>query len=153
LDAARRILQNISHRSSYLDLDFTKGEYMELTHHGSVRSRWIIGGALVAVGVALFLMNIGVIARVHVWNYWPLIFVVMGATKLTAPYKRSEGFFWLALGAWFLVSTLRLWDLRWRETWPAILVILGIRWMWESVEREKLRTARMSSQQQHVSLH
>jgi uncharacterized metal-binding protein len=126
---------------------------MELAHHRAFSSRWIVGGILIAIGVALFLMNVGVIAKVPIWDYWPLIFVVIGVNKFAAPSKRSEGFFWLALGAFFLVNTLRLWDLHWSDTWPAILIILGMTWMWESFERESRRKAQMPSHQQNVSLH
>lgn len=121
---------------------------MELSQQRSFGSRWIIGGALILLGGALFLMNIGVIEQVRIWNYWPLIFVVIGAHKLTQPYRRSQGFWWIALGAWFLVNTLRLWDLRWRDTWPAILVILGITWMWDAFEREKRRRGTSQSTSQ-----
>lgn len=124
---------------------------MELAPHRSFNSRWLVGGILIAIGVALFLMNIGVIAKVHIWNYWPVIFFVIGANKITEPYNRSEGFWWLGLGFWFLVNTLELWDLHWRDTWPAVLVLLGITWMWESFERESRRKAQAAQNQNTVS--
>jgi hypothetical protein len=112
---------------------------MELTRHRWLNGRWFIGGALIVVGVALVLMNIGIIEHMRIWNFWPLIFIAVGVNKLVEPYRRSEGFWWLALGVWFLVNTLRLWDLHWRDTWPAVFIILGITWMWESTERESRR--------------
>jgi hypothetical protein len=124
---------------------------MELSDSRSFGGRWLIGGALIALGIVLVLMNIGVIGHVRIWNYWPLIFVAIGANKIIEPYKRSEGFWWLALGLWFLVNTLRLWGLHWRDTWPAVLVILGITWMWESFERESRRKAQTTQHQSTLS--
>jgi hypothetical protein len=119
-----------------------KGENMQSLTDRAFSGRWLIGGALISLGIMLVLMNIGVVDRVPIWKYWPVIFIVIGLNKMLQPYNRAEGFWWVAFGLWFLVNTLEVWGLTWGDTWPAMLIILGVTWMWQSFERETLKRKR-----------
>jgi hypothetical protein len=112
---------------------------MDIASHRWFNGRWIVGGALITVGVLILMMNIGMVDRFPVWKFWPVILMIVGLNKFTQPYNRAEGFWLFSLGAWLQVSLLRLWDLGFRDTWPALLIALGIFWMWGSIERESRR--------------
>lgn len=98
--------------------------------------RWIVGGALIAVGIFLLLMNMGMIDRFPLWKFWPIILMAVGVNKLLQPFHRAEGFWMLSLGVWLQVSFLRLWGYGFPDTWPFILIALGIFVMWGAFERE-----------------
>lgn len=115
---------------------------MEIASHRWLNGRWIIGGALIALGILFLLMNVGVIDKVPIWNiwkYWPVVLIAMGVNKLFTPYNRAEGFWLLSLGVWFQVSLMHLWGFGFHDTWPGILIALGIFWMWGALERESRR--------------
>lgn len=112
---------------------------MESVVQQKVNVRWLLGGALIALGMLILLMNVGVLERFSVWRFWPLLLIVAGIARFVQSDKKSEGFWFVALGVWLQVSLLRLWDLSFGETWPAIVIALGIFIMWESLEREARR--------------
>lgn len=112
---------------------------MNTTTPSRIPTPWIIGGAFILLGMLFLLMNIGVIDRFPVWKFWPLILIVLGIARMTQPYKRADGFWLLALGAWLQVSFLRLWGLGFGDTWPFLLIALGIFWMWGAVEKQAMR--------------
>ena len=112
---------------------------MEIASQRYGNGRWIVGGALMIIGVLLLLMNIGTIERFHIWKFTPLILVVLGIHKMMQPYHRAEGFWLFGLGVWLEVSLLRVFDVGFYYTWPAVLILLGIFWMWQSIERDARR--------------
>ena len=112
---------------------------MNISSDHSIGGRWIVGGALISVGILFLLMNVGIIERFHLWQFWPVILMVIGINKFLQPYHHAEGFWLFFLGVWLQVSILHIWDLGFRDTWPAVLVGLGIYWMWESFEKESRR--------------
>ncbi len=112
---------------------------MEMVSNRHSNGRWIIGGAFIIIGIVLLLMNTGMIDRFPIWKFAPLILVVLGIQKMTQPYHRAEGFWLFGLGVWLEVSLLRVFDVGFHYTWPAVLILLGIFWMWQSVERDARR--------------
>lgn len=112
---------------------------MEMSSDHSVSGRWVIGGVLISLGLLFLLMNVGIVERFHFWEFWPVVLMIIGINKFLQPYHRAEGFWMIALGVWFLVWTLNLGGLGFGDTWPAVLIALGIYWMWESFEKESRR--------------
>lgn len=112
---------------------------MAASSNGSISSRWIIGGVLIAIGILFLLMNIGLIDRFHFWEFWPVVFIVVGITKMLHPGNRALGFWFFALGVWMQISTLRLWGFGWNDSWPLIIIAVGIFWIWNALEKDSLR--------------
>ncbi len=119
-----------------------------------ISPQWIIGGSLIAIGGVLLLMNVGIIERFPVWKFWPIALIVLGIARMTQPFRRADGFWLFALGAWLQVSFLRLWGMGFGDTWPVLLIALGIFWMWGAVEKQAMRNqnARVMSQSSSQSL-
>lgn len=101
--------------------------------------RWLVGGALIALGVVFLLMNLDIIDRFPLWKFWPLILIVIGLNKFNEPYHRAESFWLIGLGLVFQWNMLRIMGYSWGDTWPAVLILLGLFWMFESVEKESRR--------------
>lgn len=92
-------------------------------------SRAVIGTVLVIVGVVFILMNLGIVGHVPFFRFWPLILVVIGINKLLQAndgHARWEGIWMLLLGAWFQLVTLHAYGMTYRNSWPLLLIVLGI---------------------------
>jgi hypothetical protein len=82
---------------------------MKLRHEG--RSRVALSGILIAIGVLLFLSNLGIIPIRNIWDFWPAIPIAIGLGSLVNA-RNSAGRFWgfllIGFGALFLLLNLGL---------------------------------------------
>jgi len=89
---------------------------------------WVVGLLVLAVGVAWILNNIGII-DFPVYNWWPLILIVIGVLYLILHRRMTAlgGWFMIILGAIFLLTANNIveWKLIWK-IWPVILVFFGL---------------------------
>ncbi len=82
---------------------------MKLRHGG--RSRVALSGILIAIGVLLFLSNLGIIPIRNMWDYWPAIPIAIGLGSLLTARNtggRLWGFLLIGFGAVFLLLNLGL---------------------------------------------
>lgn len=84
---------------------------------------------LIIIGILFLLHNFDYIDLGELWQYWPLIFVVIGVMKLIK--SRSRDFIsstvFIAIGTSLLLIELDILD--WQEIWlfwPIILILLGL---------------------------
>ena len=95
-------------------------------------SRYIIGAALVALGVLLLLSNTNVVNLDWGWDFittwWPVLLIVWGLWDLVSGGFRFR--VWpivlLLLGIGFQLSALGLWQWDFSVIWPALIVIVGL---------------------------
>lgn len=112
---------------------------MNRTSSSKFSVQWAVGVAFIVIGTLFLLMNIGVIDSFPVWKFWPVILIILGIARMMQPFNRASGFWLFAIGAWVQVNFLRLWDLGFGDTWPFLLVALGIFWIWSSLEKQKVQ--------------
>jgi predicted membrane protein len=97
--------------------------------HGSAGSRLFFAIFLIAVGILLFLDNIGLIPVRNIWDYWPLILVAAGLGRLINcrhPQARLIGFFLVLFGALLLLVTLHIVQIHTRDgSWPLALLLIA----------------------------
>ncbi len=90
--------------------------------------RIVIGLLIVAAGAVLLLDSLGIGIAIDVWDYWPVILIVIGLGKLLSP-RDSRGIFWgiaiTAVGVLFLLSNLGYIDFWFDDLWPIILILIG----------------------------
>lgn len=84
---------------------------------------------LIVVGLAFLLDNLGILDSHFLWELWPVIFILIGISKLkkgTQHDKFSGGLF-IATGAIFLLTNLDIlmWHSIW-QFWPLVLIFVGI---------------------------
>jgi hypothetical protein len=93
---------------------------------------WGIG--LMLLGLAFMAERAGLLDPGETWRFWPVILIGMGVVRLLAPARdgrRMNGGWLLALSGLFLADTLG-W-LRFRTTWPVLLVVLGAGMIWRTL--------------------
>ena len=102
-----------------------------------IRGSLIAGTILLAVGLLFLFNNFDFIEFGPVTHFWPLIIIAIGVTKfLTAehPAERRRGGWWMMIGLWFLISTLHLYGFSFHNSWPILLIILGINSLWRALD-------------------
>jgi hypothetical protein len=107
-----------------------------MTQRARYGSQLVIGWLLILAGAALLLENQGILDIGPIWRFWPLILVAFGAAKVYRARSREEqgsGIWLLLLGLWLLVSIIHLWDLSFRDTWPAVFIVFGASMLWKSL--------------------
>jgi predicted membrane protein len=90
----------------------------------------ILGFGVLALGAILLLDNLGVVEAVDLWDYWPLLLILVGISHFARPKgsrRIFSGTIWISIGTVILLSNLGyigfdIWDL-----WPVVLVIVGLR--------------------------
>jgi len=89
----------------------------------------LAGGALVILGTAFLLAQLGVLGVHDAWDFWPLILVLAGLMKLFGreePPGRLWGLILIGAGVLFQLQRLDMLHLRWKLVWPVLLICVGI---------------------------
>jgi predicted membrane protein len=76
------------------------------------------------------LMNVGYVLR-----FWPVILIAAGALKLVESrddFAHSSGIFWIVVGGLFLMGSLGVLRVAFRDFWPVVLIGLGALLLWRS---------------------
>ncbi len=92
-------------------------------------SRLIGGALLLLVGSVFLLQNFGWWNAGRLWDWWPLLLVWIGLSRMfgpTRPRHVPSGAVVFALGVFLLAERLDLVPFEARDVWPALLVIAGI---------------------------
>jgi predicted membrane protein len=89
----------------------------------------ILGVFIILAGVLFTLESFGVTIVRHVWDFWPLILVGIGASHLVRPggTERIGGWILLGLGIVFLLRNFHLIHFSIGQLIPLVLVLVGIR--------------------------
>jgi len=91
--------------------------------------RMIVGLVIVAVGAIALLANFGYDVDIDLFDYWPLILVLIGLSRIFQPPEYRHLWFGLsftAVGVLFLLDNFGFVRFGFDELWPFILIIVGI---------------------------
>jgi hypothetical protein len=104
-------------------------------------TRMTAGLIIVALGVALLLDRAGVIDAFGRSTFWPFAIICVGLVKLAnrPEHGPRQGGWWVFFGVWLLLNDMRL--LRFRDSWPLVLVALGISMVWNQIVPQRPRAA------------
>jgi len=94
-----------------------------------------VGLFILAAGVALMLDKFDILNTGPVWHYWPLIVVAIGLGRLMDAqfaWEYRKAFWLLFIGSWLFVSELHIFGLRYHNSWPILLIGVGIGILWKS---------------------
>ncbi|MCB0832731.1 MAG: hypothetical protein KDC45_04650 [Bacteroidetes bacterium] len=101
----------------------------------------LLGGFIIVIGLLFFLDNLRLIYFWDVMRFWPVILIAFGAMKIVQarglPGRVIGGFF-IFFGLAMTLNRLGWIDMRFREWWPLILVIVGVGFILRALERQKL---------------
>lgn len=91
------------------------------------KSDQIFWGLLfVAAGTVLLLQRLGI--SDFSWTmrrFWPVIVIVIGASKLFHRGTVWAGLWLMSVGVWLQMVTLHIYGFTYQSSWPLLLVILG----------------------------
>lgn len=90
------------------------------------------GLMIMLFGVFLLLDQLGIADGLTRGSFGPVIVITIGLIKLSYPReggRRREGGWWVFFGVWLLLDQLQI--MRMRETWPLLLVALGVSMIWK----------------------
>ncbi len=84
---------------------------------------------IIAAGVMFLLRNLGILYFDSIWQFWPVILIALGVSKLASsghPSSLIPGVILTGIGTVFLLQTLDIitGDM-WRYLWPGILIAVG----------------------------
>jgi predicted membrane protein len=89
-----------------------------------------VGMILAGIGVLLLLQNLGIVVVEDLWDYWPVILIVFGFSRLFQschPAGRIWGGAIAGVGTLFLLRNLGIIHGNlWGFFWPAILIVIGL---------------------------
>jgi predicted membrane protein len=108
--------------------------------HDSPAQGAIVGGVVCLVGLLLLLDHLNIISVDHLWRFWPLILIAVGAAHLTEPERRPWGAIVLLVGTLFLVNSLNILHFDWSSLWPIVVILVGGMMIWNSLQAQRRRT-------------
>ncbi len=88
----------------------------------------ILGLFIILVGLIGLLNSFGFDTGIDFWDFWPLIFIIIGLGKLMQPaeYRNTYGgLIILAIGVIFQLAALDILDIGFRQLWPILLILVG----------------------------
>jgi len=96
-----------------------------------LNAKMVIGVIIIVFGILALVDNLGYDLKINLWDYWPLILIIIGLTLLLQPKEYRQyltGFILLVLGGLFLAHNLiEEFDFNIGDLWPVILVIIGVK--------------------------
>ncbi len=100
----------------------------------------LIGTIIAGVGVLLLLENLGILFVDDIWQYWPLILIVLGVSRAATSLGfggRIWGGMVTLIGVVLLLHNLGyIHGSVWHFFWPVILICIGIGMLARSIERQ-----------------
>jgi hypothetical protein len=114
---------------------------MEHIKHRS-HSHLGIGIFFVIVGVALLLGNFNILSVGPVWRFWPVIIIAIGLGRLMDAQVAREyqkACWMLFIGGWLFISEFHVFGLHYGNSWPILLIGVGIGMLWKSFYPEHIR--------------
>ena len=101
-----------------------------MNHDESRRvSRLILGALLLLVGALFLMQNLGWFHAGRLWDYWPLVLVWIGLSRMfgpTRPRHFPSGAVVFALGVFLQLERLDMVRVDGRDIWPILLVVGGL---------------------------
>ena len=107
-------------------------------YHGNGRIVW--GGILILLGIIYALDSFNVLSAGDILEFWPLILIGIGATKISQARfssQRTAGFILVAIGGVFLLRSFHLVWFRGRDLWPVVFLLVGGFLVWQALVRRR----------------
>ena len=102
---------------------------MSESRHSYFNIRMIFGLVIVAVGAIALLANFGYDVDINLFDYWPLILVLIGLSRIFQPPEYRNllfGVIFTAVGVLFLLDNFGFVCFGFDELWPFVLILIGI---------------------------
>jgi hypothetical protein len=106
----------------------------------------VIGLTIAGFGIVLLIDQMGLFGWQPSWSVWPFLIIGFGFARYAAPRPDGsrDGGWLIFVGVWLLLNEMRI--LRFRDSWPLILVGLGVQTMWRALVRPARTTRSQAGQ-------
>ena len=110
----------------------------EATYHDRPNPGWtgvVVGLFIAGLGLVLLLDQTGLLGWQPSWSLWPFLIFGAGLARFVTPKPDGsrEGGWLMFIGAWLMLTNVTAW--RVRDTWPLLLVALGVHHIWQATVR------------------
>jgi len=95
------------------------------------------GAIILALGLIFLLDAMGYIRARSFFQFWPVILIVVGISKLTRRDGRMWGVIVLLFGVFLQLSNLGIGKFTWSQFWPLLLIAGGAMAMWSAIQARK----------------
>ena len=118
---------------------------LSISKNGNGVRRGLIGLAFVLAGILMMLGQLKILPEVDPWRYFgPAILIMMGLSRMwgtsQATGRGGRGLWLVIIGGWLLLVNLHVWPIR--QSWPLLLVALGLSIVWKAVREGRQEGAR-----------
>jgi predicted membrane protein len=129
---------------------------MSRRHYRSGSHGIFFGAIVVAVGCLLLLDNLGIVRFHDVWQYWPVLLVAFGVSRIVDS-RSPSGYVWggivALIGAFLLLDTLDIIVFNFAVVWPLLLIAFGLSVLVRALEGNRFRVGAPSSTAPVVGTH
>ena len=100
---------------------------MRYVSEGRQTSRLIAGALLLLLGGLFALQNLGIVRAGHLGDYWPLLLVWVGLSRMLGPRRRhfASGLVIFVMGVFFQLDRLDVIWVPMQHFWPLLLIAIG----------------------------
>jgi len=121
-----------------------------MEYHDKPNPGWsgvVIGLMIAGLGLVLFLDQTELFGWRSTWSLWPFLIIGVGLARFATPKPDGarEGLWLVFIGVWLLLNEMQV--LRFRDSWPLLLVALGVSTMWKAVARPRRPDGSQTGQQ------
>jgi len=117
-----------------------------MTHVSEQRrvSRLIAGALLLLLGGLFALQNLGIVHAGGFGDYWPLVLVWVGLSRMLAPgrpFHFASGLAIFLIGVFFQLERFDILWIRSRDFWPLLLIAVGFGLIADSMIGKRIRSS------------
>jgi len=98
----------------------------------------IPGAIILAVGIIFLLDSLGYVRARHFLQFWPMILIFVGVSKIARRDSRIWGALVLLFGIFLQLSELGIGHFSWGQFWPLLLIAGGAMAMWSAIQARRL---------------
>jgi hypothetical protein len=97
----------------------------------------IPGAILLAIGLIFLLDGFGYIRARNYLQFWPMILIFVGISKIVRRDARLWGVIVLLFGVFLQLSELGIGHVTWSQFWPLLLIAGGAMAMWSAIQARR----------------
>ena len=106
------------------------------------RGGLVPGLILILVGTVFLLERFDYLQMRQVWLLWPVPVIAIGVLHLLRPAGGRPSIFLLMVGIWLQISTLELWNLDFGDSWPLLIIFVGVSFVFDALVGGRRRVSR-----------
>jgi predicted membrane protein len=102
---------------------------MKSQHGHILNPKIIVGLAIILIGLLALLVNLGYDVDISIWDYWPVILILIGLSMIFQPTEYRNffvGSVFVVIGVLFLLSNFDIIDFGFSLLWPIVIILIGI---------------------------